>query len=138
MQGSKGYTLMEIVVVLTIIGVIAGFYFPSFTVPDEKAWAANAKNNLLAIYSAQQNYKNNNGSYATLSALSAIDSTLSLSIQDDGTYLYDCGVTTANACTAKRSTTPSTNIVVTLNSAINLSGSGTANPQCNTSNYYCP
>ena len=136
MRDSKGYTLMEIVVVLVIIGVIAGFYFPRFTVPSEKAWAANAQNNLLAIYTAQQNYKNNNGSYATPATLSAINSALSLSIQDDGTYSYTCssGVT----CTATRATVSSTNIVITLASPINLSGSGSANPQCNTSNHYCP
>ena len=136
MRSSKGFTLMEIVVVLMIIGVVAGFYFPSFTVPSEKAWAANAQNNLLAIYAAQQNYKSNNGSYATPATLSAINSALSLSIQDDGTYSYTCssGVT----CTATRSTVSTTNIVLTLASVINLSGSGTANPKCNSVSYYCP
>ena len=136
MFGRKGFTLMEIVVVLMIIGIIAGFYFPNFTVPTERAWAANAQNNLLAIYAAQQNYKSNNGSYATPATLSAINSALSLSIQDDGTYSYTCssGVT----CTATRSTVSTTNIVLTLASPINLSGSGSANPQCNTLNHYCP
>ena len=158
MRDSKGYTLMEIVVVLVIIGVIAGFYFPRFTVPSEKAWAANAQNNLLAIYSAEQNYNNNNNGYcySTSSAssacatstgdshcgdsLPAINCNLSLNIQDDGTYTYACSLSTGvYTCKATRATVSSTNIVVTLNNlAINLSGSGTANPQCNTSNNYCP
>ena len=136
MFGRKGFTLMEIVVVLMIIGIIAGFYFPNFTVPNEKAWAANAQNNLLAIYTAEQNYKNNNGSYAAPASLAAINSTLSLNILDDGTYSYTCS--TGVTCTATRSSIATTNIVLTLASVINLSGSGTANPKCNSVSYYCP
>ena len=117
-------------------GVILAIAFPSFTTSTEQAKSLNAQNNLLAIYAAQQNYKSNNGSYATPATLSAINSALSLSIQDDGTYSYTCssGVT----CTATRSTVSTTNIVLTLASPINLSGSGSANPQCNTLNHYCP
>jgi prepilin-type N-terminal cleavage/methylation domain-containing protein len=142
----QGFTLMELMVVLIIIGVVAAFFFPNFTTPSEQARAANAQNNLLAIYSAQQNYNNNNGGNGDFAlgaglagTLALINSTLSLNIQDDGTYLYDCGVTTANACTATRTSISTNNtIVLTLNSAINLSGSGSANPQCNLSNNWCP
>ncbi len=135
MLGREGLTLIEILVVLVIIGIGAAFYIPNYTLSNEKSWAANAKNNLLAVYSAQQNYLNNNGSYDTLGSLSAIDSTLALSIQDDGTYSYSCSSAT-NTCTALRSTISTTNSVITLNSAIDLSG-GT-NPVCNSPNHYCP
>jgi type II secretory pathway pseudopilin PulG len=139
-------TLMEIIIVLIIIGVAVALSFPNYTIPIEQAKAANARNNLLAIYSAEQNYNNNNGGNrnfalgaALAGSLALINSTLSLNIQDDGAYLYDCGVTTANACTAKRtSISPPNTIVLTLTSAINLSGSGTVNPQCNLSNNWCP
>ena len=56
MSDREGITLMEIIVVLIIVGIAAGFFFPNYTTPIEKARAANAQNNLLAIYSAQQNY----------------------------------------------------------------------------------
>jgi Tfp pilus assembly protein PilE len=134
---------MEIIVVLIIIGVVVAFSFPNYTTPIEKARVANARNNLLAIYSAEQNYSNNHGSYCfstsapACDTLADINTQLSLNIQDDGTYTYSCS-STAVTCTATRTITPSTNIVVTLNSAINLSGSGTANPLCNTSNNWCP
>ena len=36
MRSSKGFTLMEIIVVFLIIGVIAGFYFPNFTAPTKR------------------------------------------------------------------------------------------------------
>ena len=143
----EGFTLIEILVVLIIIGLALAFYFPNFTASDEKAWAINAQNNLLAIYSAEQNYNNNNnGGYCLDTGLGTcghsladLNTNLSLNIQDDGAYLYDCGVTTANACTAKRtSISPPNTIVLTLTSAINLSGTGTANPQCNLTNNWCP
>lgn len=146
----EGITLMEIIVVLTIIGVATVFSFPNYTTPVEKARVTNAQNNLLAIYSAQQNYRNNNGSYCTnnpvsspcplsLSAtcggsLAYINCSLSLNIQDDGTYTYFCrGVT----CTATRTNSLSDpTMVVTLNAAIRLSGN--VNPTCTTSNNWCP
>ena len=156
MSGREGMTLMEIIVVLIIVGIAAACFFPNYTTPIEKARAANAQNNLLAIYSAERNYNNNiNGAYClaapntassacnTLLAdnkcadtLAAINCNLSLNIQDDGTYLYDCGATTANACTATRKNGPAAFLItVALNSAIQLNGE--VNPSCSTS-YWCP
>ena len=63
MLHKQGFTLMEIIVVIIIIGLCLAFAFPNFTTPNEQSYALNAQNNLLAIYSAQQNYYNNNGSY---------------------------------------------------------------------------
>ena len=146
---------MEIMVVLIIAGIAAAFFLPDYTIPIEQARAANAQNNLLAIYSAQQNYNNNNGgngNYCYSAAgtastacttgsdntcadsLAQINCNLSLNIQDDGTYTYFCA---GGTCTAQRTSTGAT-IVLTLNSVINLSGSGIANPQCNLSNHWCP
>jgi len=151
MLGKKGITLMEIIVILVIIGISVIIFFPDYTTPTEKARAANVQNNLLAIYSAEQNYRNNNGGYCSnnssslscngmsMSAtcggsLALINCNLSLNIQDDGTYTYFCGGVT---CTAKRTSIGAPNtIVLTLNSAINLSGN--VNPQCNLTNNWCP
>ena len=139
----QGFTLMEMIVVLIIIAIAAVFSFPNFTTPTEQARALNAWNNLLAIYSAEKNYFNNNGSFAQSAALTGtlalIDTTLSLNIQDDGTYLYNCGVPTANICTATRNNGPSAfSIAVTLTAPIQLT-SGTLNPACTPStSQWCP
>ena len=61
MLNRQGFTLMEIIIVLVIIGVCVAMVSPSFTGPSEQALALTAQNNLLAIYSAQQNYNNSNG-----------------------------------------------------------------------------
>jgi prepilin-type N-terminal cleavage/methylation domain-containing protein len=152
MLNRHGFTLFEIIVVLIIIGIYVALSFPNYTVPTEQARAATARNNLLAIYSAEKNYLNNNGSYclntaSTASAscaastgdntcadsLPSINCNLSLNTQDDGTYTYSCS---GNTCTAVRISTPSTNVVLTLNAPIQLNGN--VNPQCATVNNYCP
>ena len=141
----NGMTLIEIIVVLIIAGVVVAFSLSNFSTPSEQARAVNARNNLLAIYSAQQNYNNNhggNGTYCVTGSnppcdnLANINTALSLNIQDDGTYSYSClGV----ACTATR-TNSSANLVLTatLNSAVQTGG---VNPTCtsttNNSNW-CP
>ena len=126
---NDGVTLIEIIVVLVIIAIATVFAIPNFLTPGEQAKAANAQNNLLAIYSAQQNYKNNSNtnSYCTAacSTLAQINSVLSLQIQDDGTYAYSCaGVT----CTAARNSNANLVITVTLNNPIKIAGE--VNPAC--------
>lgn len=156
----QGFTLFELIVVLIIIAICLAFVFPNFTKPTEQASAQTAQNNLLAIYSAQRNYYNNNGNFCLedtvlppLSAcvngaenkcgdsLAQINCNLSLNIQDDDSYLYSCdyNVTIANknSCTATRKGTANT-IIMTLDSPINLSGNGTANPLCNLPTGWCP
>ena len=144
MRTRQGFTLMEMIVVLIIIAIAAVCSFPNFTTPTEQARAMNAWNNLLAIYSAEKNYLNNNGGFAVgasgasgdAHSLAAIDSTLALNIQDDGTYLYSCSGST---CTATRNNGPSAfSIAVTLTAPIQLTG-GTLNPACTPpTSQWCP
>jgi len=145
MLDRQGFTLMEILVVLFIIVIAALVSFPNFTAPTEGAKSLTAQNNLLAIYSAEKNYfNNNNGSYCTGvsstcgDTLADLNTNLSLNILDDGSYLYDCGKTTANACTAKRNNGPSAfSITVTLTAPIQLTNE--VNPYCTPSNTnWCP
>ncbi len=136
MPRAKGFTLLEILVVIVILGIAAALFFPNYTTPTEQARAANAQNNLLAIYSAEQNYRNNNGNFASPSSLSTINSTLSLNIQDDGTYLYSCSWGPPPACTATRTNSSASPVLaVTLNSSIQLHG---GNPTCTGNSNWCP
>lgn len=55
-MGLKGFTMLELVVVVIIIGVLVAVSLPSMKDPIERSRAKNAEFNLMAIYSAQKRY----------------------------------------------------------------------------------
>jgi prepilin-type N-terminal cleavage/methylation domain-containing protein len=142
MFGKYGMTLMEIIAVLLILSVAAIFAFPNFSTSTEKARASTVENNLLAIFTAQQNYKNNNNDvycYDTgvnsCDNLADINAKLGLAITDDGTYAYDCPLNSLT-CTATRTGGASDpKIKVTLNSPMVFSN---INPNCVSASGWCP
>ena len=63
MKVKKGFTLIEIMIVVVIIGVLAGLAIPRFTKASRKAKVSEAKLVIKNIYQALQTYYTSNGHY---------------------------------------------------------------------------
>jgi prepilin-type N-terminal cleavage/methylation domain-containing protein len=61
----KGFTLVELAVVIVIIGVLAAFGVPKFLASVERSKAAEAFNYLSAVRSAEERYIAKEGLYTT-------------------------------------------------------------------------
>jgi prepilin-type N-terminal cleavage/methylation domain-containing protein len=102
MQTNKthGVTLMELIVVVTIIGVLVGIIMPQYQRSRERSMDKQAQGILSLIRAAQRNYIMMKGNYYDLSCgffcsaglsscdMSAINSNLNLDLVSDGSWCY--------------------------------------------------
>jgi type IV pilus assembly protein PilE len=70
---NTGFTLIEVMIVVVIIGVIAAIALPSYLDYTKQARRADAKTALFAVQLAEEKYRANNPSYGSLTDLSFSD-----------------------------------------------------------------
>lgn len=101
LRRSFGFTLIEIIIVVVILGMMAMFIVPGYTKSVNKTYEKAATNNLTIIYSAQKLKYNGGGAYQTGASTALVNTNLGLGVISNG-VTYACTVPTATTfqCTA--------------------------------------
>jgi type IV pilus assembly protein PilA len=68
-KNTKGFTLIELMIVVAIIGILAAIAIPNFLKFQAKSKQSEAKTNLKAIYTAQTGYFGENNTYNTFDSI---------------------------------------------------------------------
>ncbi|OBY60078.1 type IV pilin [Pseudomonas sp. AU12215] len=105
-QRSRGFTLIELMVVVTIIAIISAIAYPSYQEYVRKARRADAEASLMELSQFMERYYTANGRYTT-SANAAIGLPFSESPKDGATKYYTLAFSgTPTATTYVLSATP--------------------------------
>ncbi len=92
-----GFTLMEVLIAVVIVGVLAGLAVPSYFKTIEKAKSSEATANLKAIHLGQKIYKvDNNRFYGPQNAVAVINTNLNTDLTQEN---YTLAITAAAANT---------------------------------------
>lgn len=78
----KGFTLIELMIVIAIVGILAGIAYPTYMDSVAKARRAEAKTSLLDLAQRMERYYSNSHSYTGATVVSLLGSTTS----PDGWY----------------------------------------------------
>ena len=94
-NGSEGFTLVELMIVIVIVGILSAIALPNFLNQTKKAAATEAKQQTSSIFKQAHAYVLENGKLGTLSTdCSAYAGTLT-SVADGAGFKYTCGGTQA-------------------------------------------
>ncbi len=69
LRSKKGFTLIELMIVVAIIGILAAIAIPNFLKFQAKSKQSEAKTNLKGIFTAETSYFGENNTYGTMTAV---------------------------------------------------------------------
>ena len=117
-KNNKGFTLIELMIVVAIIGILAAVGYPSYVGHVKKGNRADGIDSLLALSGRMEEFYMNNDTYvnATVASNTSSDGLYTMSITNSTAYAYtiqaapvqgdsDCGNLTLNSLGVKGTST---------------------------------
>lgn len=98
-KNNRGFTLLELMIVIAIIGILAAVGYPAYTSHVRKANRADAIDSLLSLAGRMEEYYINNDSYdgAAVANATSSDGLYTLSITSATDFAYSLTATTVPA-----------------------------------------
>ena len=93
MKRARGFTLLELMIVVAVIAILAGLAFSAYSKQVRKSRRAEAKQALTDLSLRQEKYRSNSTSYGTCLQLTAPSTCAGL----NGLYTYYTVAVTANS-----------------------------------------
>ena len=95
----KGFTIIELMIVLAIVAILVALALPSFQDVVRKSRRSDAMNAILNIHLAQERHRVNNVTYGTLSELGMVAAGVEKLASPDGYYVLTITNLTATTYT---------------------------------------
>jgi type IV pilus assembly protein PilE len=96
-HGIHGFTLIELMIVVAVIGILTAIALPSYQRYIEKSRRVDAKNAILDLASREERYLSVNSTYSNSATALGYGSAFPLAINSTGTSYYNLNVTNATA-----------------------------------------